>query len=182
MLKKMMVSLMAVMVFAIPIVASAEVSDVDKAKTYFLEFRDDGTNYGGSLVQIYSDVPIVFTLREGNIAPLYGNANYSVYVDGVYDSNSHNTNYMFYFDSLLIDPVKTPYVVSSHPITYNDGTVFFTAPTPPEPIVLGGVETVEEIPQQAVKVVGGVILVASIILGLWLLIGLVRRLMYSYLR
>ena len=63
--------------------------------------------------------------------------------------------------------------------------VFFMSvlpPPPPKPVKLEAVKTVEEIVPQAGAVAGGIVLVASILLGLWLVIGLVRRLVSSYLR
>lgn len=63
--------------------------------------------------------------------------------------------------------------------------VFFMSvlpPPPPKPVQLGAVKTLEEIVPQTVTVAGGIVLVASIILGLWLLVGLVKRLVYSFLR
>lgn len=188
------------MVFAIPIGASAETDDLswmykpsDNTSYDFKSFivwKNGNTYYRRSYT--FSDAKYVYFSADSTLAVVspskpsaYGTileswtvgsdkrmihmgANYYGYVDYTHVTNS---------ESRLGEIVYSPVDVTINTL---DGSVFFR--NPPKPVQLQAVKTVQEIVPQAGAVAGGIVLVASIILGLWLLIGLVKRLVYSFLR
>lgn len=172
---------MSVMVFAIPIGASAEVNysseDIEKYP-YEIVYRADS-----DILYIRLNSPDIRFYIE-NEQLFYVNNNdtlrYALYRDGkppFYSTSSQG-------DRIRMDDstFSTSRVIKSQYDIYDGATgstVFMPAP---KPVQIQAVKSVEEILPQTGKVAGGIVLVASILLGLWLVIGLVRRLVFSYLR
>ena len=182
--------MMAVMVFAIPMGVSAS-SLMTSPETGFNEVIVIKTSSG--LYRNYS----IKTTDGDNVLAYYDTSNGTVSFKSKlgktlsYNRYDYDGTSWSYFNSYTSDIAgSTISGVSSFNYSTVDikkdsysGSNFFTAPPPPpKPVQIQAVKTVQEIVPQAGAVAGGIVLVASIILGLWLMVGLVKRSVYSFLR
>ena len=189
MFKKILIAMMAVAVFAIPMGASASASATDYSPY---------TGYSNSLVfKSYSNTNKISLKTSSGVKP-----DFFVNSSNRLNISTSDSSTIFVYQQRLIDgewqyidsfTLSSPVFFTSFDslvyssLTVYDGSVggdvFFTAkPLPPQPVTIQAVKTVGEIVPQAGAVAGGIVLVASILLGLWLMVGLVKRLVFSFLR
>lgn len=195
--------MMAVMVIAVPVGASAFTEDyvydgpIHSTELPFTKQRvslsnlpplpqDTRTNYFISFDGQYTGLKGLNA--DGSVIDFSTTQNGASYVLSV----RPDTNKLYWKQNgSFVGSVAQMQAESTKEILYstfkavNGSEVFFMSvlpPPPPKPVQLEAVKTVEEIVPQTGAVAGGIVLVASIILGLWLLIGLVRRLVFSFLR
>lgn len=196
MLKNFAIALMAVMVFAIPLGASADATTPEHYSlvtgysnlvvTESLTGRDRwniSSETGASFkAYVSDDVHKVLNIKSSDgsdfvVRRQWWSPSESRWIwDNSYDSSG---------GSIAIAGGTTKIYHSTFSVklgSYTGDTFFLAPPPPPKPVQLKAVETVQEIVPQAGAVAGGIVLVASILLGLWLVIGLVRRLVFSFLR
>lgn len=197
MFKKIIIALMAVAVFAIPVGASAdnglppapyknetfdELVNTQKSQgfsNYFVYYSDH--QYGSyNVVKIlFSKSPAVVDGTDFTFSTP-GYKKFTTINGTTFEQVGFSTDRV----STSISGPSTLVSLEANYVLYkSDGSVFFRVPPPPpKPVEIQAVKSVQEIVPQTATVAGGIVLAVSIILGVWLLVGLVKRLTYSFLR